>query len=978
MATDLKTLLDLEVPQNQTRASLKEIDEAIKKLSPEYGNVFSSQGYKGKIYSFKDYAALKNFLIKDLGFPTDTPNKYFEFVVLNWYESATEKPEYESTTTEAPQYKKQTQTTVSEKTNEAIFEEAEKRQEADKKTRSDSKKAVEEAILKKQELRDQQILKQQIQQAENAKVELKDKVLYAAVEIPELPPLDKNEQEDFETLQKFATGTNKEKLEIINDFKTGLEEKLKSDPNNQLSEDDIKFIADTSARDIVEKLASASSIKQTEEMPVFVQAPVLKAISEDEGVVPKLLPQETADVVKTNSVTLQEKYLPYFANKQNAILILGPKYADYLYGPENIQVRLSTNQIPGSTPVKLDKLNQDSIELRQRQNETIDFLRQAYEPRQVLMDSARSFFEKRLEGVSKDIAVSVSKNPAIQSILTRYSPQGAQLLQTASKYLPGYSPYFRAIGTITGWGVATAVTPRIIPLTFGMGGLTPGSIVSIEAAKWAGTPFVYSIPATKAVTQLATQTGLKGIIGQVAARFGIGAAVGAAGGGSSGAAAGAAAGAVAGGGVLSAATAALGAILGTLFTNLLSKLKTWWTKNKDNLAAVGVGLLGLGILTRSVPLMVGSSLFLLPRLLAGGGIAAGLGASAWLFISNLGRFFAVAIGTPLLIIILVTPPLVAFIMFVINSGAYIVPPFEGNLSLGGFSSPYVDITKEPVPAGPFSNSEFPKTVQYKITVKPKKGNLNNVKLTYDCKVISRSSSIECPSITVLDELYKDIFNQTLDSISPTGISFTYSSSYDNRFKDSAIIDSISLSATTTDNKSVSAETSASITYGTPPISCPVPGAKPLNSMNYSYNASNDTGHGSRPYWNAMGGSAYRYALPQSTGCRRPSDCSYYGYAYDVFPTGTKEVFAPTVEGKDVTWQCSYAFVNPGAGNTYKCISTNGGYTLVLTHMNSGAKTGTIKSGEKIGSLFNQTGNTHLHIEFQVNGRWVKPEQYFCR
>jgi hypothetical protein len=47
-------------------------------------------------------------------------------------------------------------------------------------------------------------------------------------------------------------------------------------------------------------------------------------------------------------------------------------------------------------------------------------------------------------------------------------------------------------------------------------------------------------------------------------------------------------------------------------------------------------------------------------------------------------------------------------------------------------------------------------------------------------------------------------------------------------------------------------------------------------------------------------------------------------------------------------------------------------------MNKNAKTGLVKSGEKIGTLYNQGTNTHLHLEFQLSGKWEKPENYFCK
>lgn len=418
--------------------------------------------------------------------------------------------------------------------------------------------------------------------------------------------------------------------------------------------------------------------------------------------------------------------------------------------------------------------------------------------------------------------------------------------------------------------------------------------------------------------------------------------------------------------------------VGKFIANKISEFKIWLQKNNlsDALPALLVG----GV----------SSVFI-----GGWGLGLGLGTFGFLKLKNstsVGRDFflfktrflikrvinsalKMAVG-PIIFTFVVFPIIVALILFIINSGAYIIPPSLSEFNTGGFFSPYVEITKIPDPTGPFENSDLPKEITYTINIKPKKGDILNTTITYGCEVISKSD-LSCPDIEL--EGVDESFFSTPQSINAAGITFSYKSTYDSSYKDSAIIDFIKLEGMSpSDGAIVSTQTSAYITFGNPPIDCPVPGAIPVNSMNYSYNASNDTGHGSTAYWKAMGGTAYRYAIPQGSGCDKPGECSYYGYAYDVFPTGSQEVFAPTVLGKGVTWSCHYAFANPSAGHTFRCISSDGNYMLSLTHMNNDAKTGTIKSGQKIGTLFPQAGNTHLHIEFQLNGVWQKPENFFCR
>lgn len=418
--------------------------------------------------------------------------------------------------------------------------------------------------------------------------------------------------------------------------------------------------------------------------------------------------------------------------------------------------------------------------------------------------------------------------------------------------------------------------------------------------------------------------------------------------------------------------------VGKFIANRISEFKIWLQKNNlsDALPALLVG----GV----------SSVFI-----GGWGLGLGLGTFGFLKLKGstpIGRDFflfktrflikrimnsalKMAVG-PIIFTFVVFPIIVALILFIINSGAYIVPPSLNEFNVGGFFSPYVEITKTPNPTGPFENSDLPKEITYTINIKPKKGDILNTTVTYGCEVISKND-LSCPDIEL--EGVDENFFSTPQSINAAGITFSYKSTYDSSYKDSAIIDFIKLEGMSpSDGAIVSTQTSAYITFGNPPIDCPVPGAIPLNSMNYSYDATKNTGHGSTAYWNAMGGAAYRYAMPQGSGCDKPDECSYYGYSYDVFPTGSQEVFAPTVLGKDVTWSCRYAFSNGNAGHTFRCISSDGNYMLSLTHMSRDARIGTIKSGQKIGILFPQAGNTHLHIEFQLNGVWQKPENFFCR
>jgi hypothetical protein len=103
---------------------------------------------------------------------------------------------------------------------------------------------------------------------------------------------------------------------------------------------------------------------------------------------------------------------------------------------------------------------------------------------------------------------------------------------------------------------------------------------------------------------------------------------------------------------------------------------------------------------------------------------------------------------------------------------------------------------------------------------------------------------------------------------------------------------------------------------------------------------------------------------------------------DVFPRGTTEVIAPTINRESLGWEFNgVIFANGGGANgyTFGYTDTTGRYSMLLTHIKNNPITNrVINSGEKIVDLFPQGGNTHLHMEFQANGVYQKPEIFFCQ
>jgi hypothetical protein len=167
---------------------------------------------------------------------------------------------------------------------------------------------------------------------------------------------------------------------------------------------------------------------------------------------------------------------------------------------------------------------------------------------------------------------------------------------------------------------------------------------------------------------------------------------------------------------------------------------------------------------------------------------------------------------------------------------------------------------------------------------------------------------------------------------------------------------------------------------TNPSSCPLTGGViTLGSYDSGHEFDSLSGHGSQYYWNNVYCGTH-YPIPQESGCTSPASCRFYGAAMDVAGGGAgTPVYLPQVNGQSVNWSCHFVWTTSG-GSTINC-DTQGGstsVTMVLTHVNKPSSFPTnAPSGTQITTLFDQGGNTHLHMEVQINGVWDKPEKYFC-
>jgi hypothetical protein len=817
--------------------------------------------------------------------------------------------------------------------------ERQKREAELKEAKEKGEKSVQEAIKKKQEAYEQQKTKE---------AQIKREVGVESLE------------------QKFPETLPKIELEgVLSELKDKIiyVVPISKSPQINLTENETKLveIAKSDAQLFSEKL-SELIVKKNPDIPPEILQPLSKIISVDTtqslinpennpvppGVFAALInvPNKVdgLSAVTKNELAKSASIFVTFSESQDDLYrtvlnrTLGDNLTNSVLGFPEQQYTLSENPSDGAFTIKLDQLQNNSFTL---QDDPID--KSLDSP---LIETTKSLAEDKLKDFALIKIKSIGPESAFGSVA---KITNSQAFDSIAPFI-GVSTNFNYVGTGFFGKTVTKFFPRYAPLVYKVAekmgvniGIKAVAPVITQAAAKTGSAVVASTAVGKAVTAVASKVGLKATITAI-------------------------------GQALGSSVPVVGNIIAFIATEVVGKIikKIPWGKVKKYASFVVGVVLGIGAYAIAGPIAgitVGFGSYGLTSIATGGTAGLkGAGTSIGNFFTALGGIVFTSIGMPILVTLLVFPVIVALILFIINSGAYIVPPTSE--VFGGVSSPYIEIIKTPEPAGPFTNNELPKTITYKVTIIAKKGVLTNVGIKYDCQVTSVSSK-NCPSTSDVPA--------SVDSISPSlPYTFSYTSTYDTGYKDSAIVDTITVTADVAEKSGVTSETSASVTFGTPPITCPLPAGKPVNSMNYSYNSQADTGHGSTTYWNAMGGTPYRYSIPQWTGCRTPESCPYYGYAYDVFPNGVKTIYAPTVLGKSTTWNLSATFSNGAAGYTVMYTDTTGTHTIVLTHVASTNAPKTATSGTKVATLFNQGTNTHLHLEFQTNGRWVKPENYFCK
>lgn len=681
----------------------------------------------------------------------------------------------------APEEEKVEATTPDKEMRAQQEAERQKRETSTKESAANAKKAVETAIKKQQELHNR----------------LKEKQIYRRVVTPTPHTLSGEKLQTYKTLSEQAQANPEQFTDVLAEE---IEKRLKlTTPEG--NEEELKLLSRRAAGSVTRNLRGDSPA---------VEAATLYAISTNKGVLDAIDSGSSLDLMNAANETAGVGMVSYYEDwRVISSAFGGDEFADNFLGPRDlrtIEVDLSSNINTGFEAYDLAQVPIKHMGFLSRQNEIFGHI-QNYGTSDIkgfVLRQVGTWVETQ---IPRSVMLSKAfELPAIRAAMNIYV-MGEPLVPTS---LFGRIAIEAGHGPILGWlGESTGMDLGITTAS----SVTGGYIAPAVAAAYY----------TTAAESIAL-TG--GVMASEAFMGGAGAAMAAGGGAAAGAGAGIMIGQVAI--PIPVVGAAVGAVLGAFIPKIINKAKDVLRKGKDFvMTGAGAGLgFGIGAATAlpSIPLalMGGAGGFLFSKFASGGisGVSSGIsgiigGGVTGARVASQLAFQGMA--GPLIGTLLAFPIVVTLILIIINSGAYIVPtaPLEAGAGQT-IVSPYISVTKVANPPGPFENSDLPLTVEYTVTIGAKKSALTNVSIGYECSVIKENSNPTCPPP---DPAIPTSF-ATIDPSSP--VSFTYSHTYDQKYSDTFVTDTITVTADAIEQSNAQAAGSATIKIGKPPEDCPAP------------------------------------------------------------------------------------------------------------------------------------------------------------
>lgn len=736
---------------------------------------------------------------------------------------------------------------------------------------------------------------------------LKDKYLYAeAKEAPLKIETGEKEQKALEELAKSAKYNQKE---FVDKFADQIVKNAPKEIKESVSPENLQTSAKQIALDVSDRLINKTPVSPPGVFAAVAQSDeVLEKELKDAGVT-------FATISAASDADTRSLLYPVLGENVTSA-IYGSSLAEYTLTPEPTSNTAFTVSIP-SLCRDFDNFKESSLH-QALNNPITDEIRSRVQAE--ILSRSKGFLMSRLESLPQGSFLSkFYSSGSFNSAMGFFSGEGTQYIATnfvgrlATTFAPEYAPLISAAGNL--FGLDVGLTTAVAPLAAG----TIESTAVTAGAITAGTEVAGAATAAIAGTAAGVEAG---------------------------ATAGAAAGAATG--PLALILIPLLALLGTLFSKLISSLMVWLKKHKEDVAIAalvcGVPTLVFGMIFRAVPLMI----------IGGGLIAAGTVSrtavsafliGAVLFVRAVALSLLVLITTPIIIAFLVIPIVVAVILFIINSGAYLVPPMAYQQP-GPIVSPYIGVTKTPNPPGPFANLNLPLTVEYTITVTAKKGTLTNINFKYECRVTKENSSPPCP-----DPI--PAIPAPPASISPSSpFTFTYKQTFPApTFEDTGVTDTFIVTADTLGAAGTSFAASASIVIGNPPAECP--SEWPVYPQGEPYLRVTQGPH-TRGGWGT-------HSAVEAIDIFSPQDSINNFIGHSILATHTGKVYA-------------------GSGGNYgrfiditsTCVTTDGASLEVtsryahLSGIPAGIITGRVATkGQTIGYGGNSgTADAHLHYEFR--------------
>jgi len=527
--------------------------------------------------------------------------------------------------------------------------EAEKRSAEIKKTQIENKQVVETAIKKQQEIYDAKI-------ARAREVESKlDKKLFVKVE-----RVKAEATQEVNVLEEQAQANGPETARQVERI---LRSRVGKEIPKEYLDADIK----------------QASLSITENLQGSTQTAVITSLARNHEIIDQVIPDKAlADKLKglTDALYTQKRS----ATELGKIIArngFSGKFTAEVFDGYKYKVEFSTTPKEGFTEFDLGEIPRQSIETFGRQRSFLDLkgFGEA-EIRSQLYSKASIWLDSQ-----------IAKLPANSALAKVYS---SKLVQASlSSFGMGTPVDWVATNSFGRLAMSTGLGP-----TFGWLGELTGTGFGVTA--------VASSVQTAATATMVAETG--GIMASEAFLGGAGAA-----------AAGAGAGATVGvaGGPAAIVTvplfAAIGAAVGKFAGKLISKIQTFLRENKLTELAPAVLMTGLVALPFGLGAGLGAGGVTFGGLKLWNSTPAGrasFGRGVGEFSRVLGAVALASVGKPILITLLVFPVVVAFILFIINSGAYVVPPRPPESAFTGIGVPVVcSDEKGPIGvAGPGSSS----------------------------------------------------------------------------------------------------------------------------------------------------------------------------------------------------------------------------------------------------------------------------------